>query len=177
MQVGKKTTTAGLGPAQLAEILGEAMDVDCDGEAALDQKKADFLRLRLDGGLVSKSNGTGPLSAGRPELCEKVLPLEGGTIGHILLDGRAPLGAVGIVKDYGRKLSGRRDREVEHAAGVAIYYAAIASALAFHGKRITRWSFLALAEALRALMKRQWMAPELLPLFSRAEKLCRKKAR
>ena len=175
IQVDKKTTTTGSGPEQLAELLGEAMDVEGEDKATIDQKKADFLRLRLDAALPPAPSDADRLSIVWTQVHKKLFPLEGRAIGDVLLDEQAPLEVVQAIKDYGKKLSDCRDRQVEHNVGIAIYYAAIGSALVYRDQRITSWSYAILAEAFDMLRNKRWMDPKLSRLYSRARKICKKK--
>ncbi|KPL20813.1 MAG: hypothetical protein AMJ75_11170 [Phycisphaerae bacterium SM1_79] len=65
--------------------------------------------------------------------------------------------------------------EPEHAVAVAIYYAAIASALVFHDVKVTTHSYESLEASFTRLINKPWMSAELNSLFIRALKLCRKK--
>ena len=53
---------------------------------------------------------------------------------------------------------------------VAVYYAALASAVAHHGRRITRFPWGQLAEAFGGLSRRPWVHPELSVLFRTAQR-------
>ena len=79
------------------------------------------------------------------------------------------------IKDHAKKVASPKGSDVDHAVGTTIYYAAIASALAFHGQKITTHSFLKLDRSFAALAHKTWITPELAGLFSEACKRCQAK--
>lgn len=173
----KESTTSGAAPGQLTELLRKGMDVDGEDAASIDQRKADFLRFRLCGALRPKSGQAEARSAFLAHARRTLLPLEGRSLGEVLLDERAALDGIKAIKDYGKKLSACKDREVQHDAAIAIYHAAIANALVFRGKRISTFSYPHLAGAFTTLKDKPWMDPKLARLFAKAARICRKRRR
>ena len=170
----KKTTTFGRDPGGIARLLGIGAEADQGGESP-EEAKADLLRARLSGTLPLETAVVEDLPAIAGRLCEDLFPLRGKPLGDALLDKETSLAVLERIKDYGKKLAGRKDRETEHAVGIAIYFAAIASALLFHDKRITSYGHQALTEAFGTLIEKRWVAPELVRHFSKARKLCARK--
>ena len=76
------------------------------------------------------------------------------------------------VKDYGKKLSRSSKSEAEHVTANTIYYAAIAGALFFHKKRITKFSYKDLGHSFSLIGKQKWIPEDLRELFKKASKYC-----
>ena len=76
------------------------------------------------------------------------------------------------VKDYGKKLSDKAESKVQYHAANTVYYAAIASALVFHDKKITKYSYRDLDKYFCRLDKEKWIPEALRSLFSRAAEYC-----
>ena len=170
-QVGKNKTTTGFKAEQLVQLLDIGAD-DNGGEADLDRARADLLRLRLAGTLPVKTEMAQALPAIVTRLCKELLPLEGRSLGEVLLDRHTPLDVLETIKDFGKKASARKDRKVEHDVAIAIYYAALAAAVLFHDKKITKWSYSHLAKAFDSLITKTWMADELAALLRKAKEAC-----
>jgi len=87
--------------------------------------------------------------------------LAGKTLVEVLLDPRADLGLLRAVKECCKRLSLSLDSRAEAAIATTLYYAAMASALVYHDKKITRHSEDTLDEAFGSLIEKPWMASEL----------------
>ena len=172
-----KSPTSGASPERLAELLGKSLDVDGEEEGSMEQRKADYLRFRLEGALPLQAADAEALSRLLTQACRELLPLEGRTLGSAILDEELPLDAAKAVKEYGKKLASRKDREVQHDVAVAVYYAAVANALLFRDTRITSFPYHDLAGAFAGLREKRWMDPRLARLFAKAERACRKKVK
>ena len=105
------------------------------------------------------------------------LPLGGRAVGEALLDERTELAELVEIKEHGKAMSVSGETEIERDAGLAIYYAAIASALLYHGTRITAYSYAALVDAFGRLIDKRWMDPKLARHLAKARKKCKRKAR
>jgi hypothetical protein len=95
---------------------------------------------------------------------------------QLLLNSKTDLAVIRTLKDYAKALSRRGAHESEHAAAVIVYYAAIGSALVFHGEKITRHSYETLHEAFSQLAGKDWSPTEVKELFRKGEKVCRQRA-
>jgi len=171
-----KATTFGANPEGLAELLGLGVAADDPGAEQPDRAKADLLRARLAGTMPLDVDVVDALPAILGRLCRQLLPLEGRPLGEVLLSPQTDRATIETIKDYGKGLAGRQDGEVEHSVAVVIYFAAIASALLFHDRKISSYSYRALAESFDALVHMPWMAPEIARHLAQARQLCRKKA-
>jgi len=95
----------------------------------------------------------------------------------VLLDPASTLTAIRNIRRYAKDRAARTDDEAEHTVMTTIYFAAIANRLAFHGQRITTYSYESLVSSLGKLRGKSWMSPELRELFGKAETVCREKTR
>ena len=172
----KRPTTFGLSPNRLAGLWNIGSDTEeAEKFADPESKKTELLRDLLAGILQTHS----PKAQSRPKeqkLRKSVihsvtdLPIEkllhNPETGIILLRG---------IKDYGKKLSGKAKSKVEYQAANTLYYAAIASALVFHDRRITKFSYKDLEVYFRRLDQENWIPEALRKLFARACEYCRMK--
>ena len=172
----KEPSTYGLSPEGLAKILGVGVDAEkLDPEERAIRSKAELLEAMLSGMLPPDSATADALPAIVGRLCREVLPLEGRTLGEVLLDSTAKLEVIKKIKDHGKRLAARKRDETEHAASVAIYFGAIASALLFHDAKITQHSYKNLASSFGMLIDKPWVPSDLARHLSKARKACEKR--
>jgi hypothetical protein len=172
----ERDSTQGLSPHQLARLLALGAKAPAPRDASPDHRTpAQVLDGMLGHRLTLDEVGPESLPAvlGRP--CEELLFDLGRTLGEVLLDPGAEAAAVGLLKDYGKALARRREPGASHAAATALYYAAIAAALAARGEKITQHSYGKLEGAFAKLAAKPWMPPALKALFDRAGALCQER--
>ncbi|MBN1359883.1 MAG: hypothetical protein JW993_04795 [Sedimentisphaerales bacterium] len=99
------------------------------------------------------------------------------TLREVLLDRRSGLNMVSDVRRHAKQQTTRTDDEVKHAVMTTIYFAAIASALVFHGRRISTYSPESLRCSFAKLCRKTWMPAELVELFEKADEACRGEVR
>jgi len=170
-----KDTTFGIKPEGLAGLLGIAMAGKSKAET--DRVAGELLRARLAGTLPLDTAVVDALPAIIGRLNKELVPLSGRPLGEVLADPNTDPKTIKMIKDFGKKLASRKDSDADHAAGVVIYYAAIASALLFRDEKITQHSFASLACSFDLLLNKPWMPTELSRHFSKARKLCKKEAK
>jgi hypothetical protein len=157
-------------------LLGVGVGKDVPQDAAsVDRAAGELLCARLEGTLPLNTAVVDAFPAILGKLQKALLPLEGKPLGKVLFDVNTELDIIKSIKDYGKKLAARRDSEADHSAATAIYFAAIASALLFHGERITSYSYEHLRESFNELIEGTWIPQELSRHFSKARKMCEKK--
>ena len=166
-----KTTTFGQTPEGLARLL--EIGVEADGGVSPDDARERLLSARL-AGPVPGGAAFRDLQAALDRLGQHVCSLQGKTLSDALLDGNTDLPALKAIKDYAKKLASTEDDEVEHTVAIAIYFAAISSALLFHDAKITSYSYDSLADALRRLVGKPW-SDQLRHHFAQARQLCKKR--
>ncbi len=169
----REDTTFGLTPERLSRILAMGLK-NGDGQDDAEVNRAPVQALQ---GMLSRKV---TLDAAEPESlpailnrpCDELSAITGRTISELLLDSETDLAVIKTLKDYGKELVRRGAPEARVSAATAIYYAAIASALVFHGHKITRHSYPRLREAYVKLEQEPWMSHELKDLFRRARAVC-----
>ena len=93
-------------------------------------------------------------------------------LSQLLMNAQTDLAILRTLKDYAKALSRCGAQGPEHTAAIVVYYAAIASALVFHGKRITRHSYETLRGAFSQLAEKNWLPREVKELFRRGREAC-----
>ena len=104
--------------------------------------------------------------------CHGLSDVAGQALAQLLMNPQTDLVIVRTLKDYAKALSRCGAQAPEHTAAIVVYYAAIASALVFHGKRITRHSYETLRVAFSQLAEKNWLPRELKMLFRSGREAC-----
>jgi len=173
----KEPSSFDLSPEKLAQLWSVGSDIDQgDGAVSHEQRKAELLRdwlattLPLDQTAVKSRPGIGS------HVREHLMPFAGDSIDSLLRDPQTAVLTFKKIKGSSKKVVEAAESEVEHDAAVVIYYAAIASALVFHGRRITTFSYADLADSFSTLLEDNWLTPNLVRLLKKAHRLCQQKA-
>jgi hypothetical protein len=98
--------------------------------------------------------------------------LAGKSLGEVLLDPKSDIGLLQAIKDYSKELSCSLVSEAETTVAITVYYAALASSLLHHNKKISQYSYETLSQSFALLTEKKWMAPQLVRLFTRASDVC-----
>jgi hypothetical protein len=172
--VTKESTTFGLNPEKMAKLFRIGADEDdCEKEISAEQKKAEVLLDRLAEPLLLDPSVVRLLPV-IPSLLSNALDLcNGEPIGDLLQDPEVEISVLKKIKSYNNKLSKRSKSEAERDTAIVLYYGAIASALVFHNKKISKFSNKNLEAAFSSLIGKPWVTPGLVTLFSRARQMCR----
>jgi hypothetical protein len=174
----KETTSFGLEPEQVQRLFNIGRDTKKhDKEKSSNQGKADILHLRLSQSLPLDKSQIDVLPAILGNLCHTIGLLAGETILSLLQNPSTDISLIERIKQYGKDLSNRAESKAENEVATAIYYAAIAHALAFHDLRITRFSYKRLETSFSRLVKEKWISKDLSVLFKIASKCCKEKAK
>jgi len=174
----KDSTTFGLEPEQVQRLFSIGRDVkEPDRIAGAAHQKAEMLRRRLSETLPLDKSQVEMLPAVLGDLCHAIGLLAGETIISLVKNPSTDMSLIERIKRYGKELSARAESEAEHEVATAIYYAAIANALAFHDLRITKFSYKRLEMAFSRLVKEKWIPNELCVLFKVAGKYCKQKTK
>ena len=174
----KEPTTFGLSPEKLARLLNIGSDTD-GTESALgpEERKAELLHdwlaatLPLDAVLVES------LPDILQRLCRQLQPHIGERFGKVLKDPKTDILVIKKIKDYSKKLVLSAKSEAEHDAATVIYFAAIASALLFHNRKMTKFSYKTLEESFSRLANTTWVTGDIAELLRKACVVCRQKSR
>jgi len=172
----RDSTTFGLKPDKLAQLwdMGSKENQDSIDENQ-DQVKAELLRDRLAQKIPLEQVVARILPKALAQVCEEIQPFSGNSYGILLNDPGTDITILKKIKDNYKKLAQHVDGDAEYDVTAAIYHAAIASALVYHGKRITSFSYAHLVEKYTALMEQPWLTHELRELFQKAEDICTQK--
>jgi len=172
------TSTFALTPGQLAKLMalgtdGRAPREDLDA----DNQMAGLLRDRLADPLRFEREAINALPPALADVCRELTALANRPLGEVLLDPGTDLRVLEAVKEYGKRLAASQKDGREHAAALAIYYAAIAAALVFHRRRITRHTCGSLDRAFGLLVGKAWTPQDLAALFAKAREVCQNATR
>jgi hypothetical protein len=172
----KKTTTFGLGADKLAKILNACSeDQSNDTDIPEDQKKAELLQDRLSETLMSGSLKNSHLRKELNHLCTMAGIAYSEPIRNILINSNSDIELIQKIKRHGKRLSQTTSSEIEHETANVIYYAAIASALVVHEKKITQFSYKDMEKAFSVFIETGWISNDLKELFEKAIEYCHKK--
>jgi hypothetical protein len=169
-------STHGLRLDQLAGLLSLGLEdpdpADAEGH---DERMAGLLREQLSCVLPRSMLLFDALVMMMARLGCDVRSLAGRSLLEVLRNPQSDLGLLQAIKDCSKKLSFSLDSKTEAALATTIYYAALASALVYHDRRITQYSYEALDQSFATFAAKKWIGLELAELFSRARSVCGEK--
>ena len=172
----KEPTTFGLSMKKVVKLLNIGSDVSST-PAEIDQQKADLLSDRLSDTLPLYYSTNQKPSTKLKRLGKTIAALSGEPIGKLLEDSKTDISIIRMTKDYGRKLSTNYKSEAEHHTANTIYYAAIAHALVYHDRKITKYSNEDLQKSFCQLSKEGWIPKNLRDLFTKASEYSKERAK
>jgi len=169
-------STYGLKLEQLANLFSVAAEdeshmIDFHNEKGA----AGLLRNRLASTLPKDSILLNSILTMLDQPDSNIQSLAGKSLLEVLMNPKSEAGLLQAIKDYSKNLSCSSTCEAEMAAATIIYYAALASLLIFHEKKVTQYSYEALDESFALLMEKKWITEELVELFSSARRICESK--
>lgn len=174
----KRSSTFGLSSENLARILKLGTDnLRAIKQTEQDQRKSKLLRDWLSVSLPLDAVIIESLPSILARVCRQFQPLASKSFGNLLQDPEVNIEVIKKIKDYSKELVKTAKSDDEHEAAAAVYYAAIANALVFHDKRITKLSYESLEETFSSLIESKWLNPELTILFKKAHRLSKKKVK
>ena len=100
--------------------------------------------------------------------------LSAGAIEEALLDPASDMAVIERIKSYAKKTAKIAVSSIEKEAATVLYYAAIASALVFHNKWITKHSKIKLKQSFIKLSSMDWVNKKIAGLLNNAVKVCDK---
>ena len=168
------TTTYGLNPGKVAEILNIANDTDSNS-VDIKQNKSDLIIEKLNEAVpIYFALDQNPKHRLR-RLRHTIAVLSGEPIGKLLDNPKTDVKLTRMIKEHARKLSSHAESELEHHISNTIYYAAIAHALIFHNVKITNYSYESLLKSYEQLSKEIWIPKNILDLFIKVAEYCKTK--
>jgi len=106
------------------------------------------------------------------KLSSRLRSLAGQPIGELLQNPGTNIVTIKKIKQHAKDLGTSSTSEAESDVLMAVYYAAIASALTFHSEKITQHSYKNLESFFNSFTRKEWMLGELIDLFNEAQKHC-----
>lgn len=171
--MAKKTKISSLPPEKLGHLLNLCSEKDqADKGIDQNQKMSEALEDLLASTLPSSIYDSTSVKDELSHLCNISGLAHGDSIRNILLNPQTDIALIQKIKDYAKNLSKKGVSEVEKDTASTVYYAAIASALVYHDKRITKFSVENLQQTFSDLSKRNWVPSDLKKLFKEAEQYC-----
>lgn len=138
-----------------------------------DDRKAELLWDLLAGILPIRISNTKAHSKEPENLQSTISSLLEEPIGQLLNNPNTDLISLRKVKNYAKRLSKNTESKNEHQVANIVYYAAVACALVFHHKRITKFSYSNLEKYFHRLGQEKWIPKYIQNLFARAYDYCR----
>lgn len=168
-----ESTTFGLSHRQLAGLWNMGQDSGEDHVDRTDeQTKAELLADLLAGSLPPTPGVTDMLPSTLNQVCEGIMPFVGNTFKHLLLSPETDLVVIEAIKDHHKSKAEAAPSDLDREVATVVYYAAIASALVFHGCLITKFSYEDLQRSFSQLLGETRTIPELADFFARARDIC-----
>ncbi len=170
-----KSKTYGLSPGKLAELLNIGSQEKTQNIGKGDVRAMKLKEMLWQVSELNTSSGKGP--AVIPEgLGFAIGLLAGEPVEDVILTPKSSLAELRKVKDHYNRMSEEATEKSDRDPAIVIYYAAIASGLIYHHKKISNFPFASLEKAFVSLAKKGWITPELTGLFNSAINICRKRS-
>ena len=171
--MSERSKTFGLSPEKMAELLRMGTEEYEHAKTSAEQKKAELLVDRL-AELLPLDSAVMKLLPDISSLLTGVMGECGGkSIGDLLQNPEVEISVLRKIKNYNNDLSKCAKSKIDRDIAVVLYYGSVASALVFHNKRISRFSYKNLERSFSSLMGKSWMTVDLVRLFSKALEICR----
>ena len=168
-----RKTTFGLRLGQLADLFAVAVT---NQESSKAECAEENLTKMLHDELNEVMPGSSLLFPAVSEISENrqdsMTTLAGKSLQQVLFSPDSGIDQLQLIKEAGKHLTIMSVSEAERAVANTIYHAAIARCLVLHNKKITKHSYEKLDESFGLLTEKDWMAGELVTLFSDARRIC-----
>lgn len=158
----------------MKDCVGESLSSDKGDQ---DKQKTQLLHDLLEEVLPANPAMLESLPIIIKHMYRELLPLAGESLGSFLRSPETDVSMLEKIKEYGKRMVGSAESEIEQEAVGTIYYAAIAGALVYHDKKITRYTYIELERYFSSLIENKWILPEIIRLFTKAREICNKKIR
>ncbi len=172
----KHISLYGKGPERLLGLLQDSLledsDLRLDRESSDESMKA-LLIHHLQMAVAMRNQEKSSTSSILNHANREVSATRGFTVGRFLLDPKTNIAVLNDLKDNAKRLAFEGDTEATREVGMALYYGAIASGLAYHCKLISSYSMDQIDTQLKKMQSKSWVIPELQQLFSKACNVCR----
>jgi len=159
-------------PGQLADMLGVALETGEADSSNPTEMTAKLLRNKLDGPLPPDPEATIQSSSVLDNIYDKLAPQSQLSLGEALTDPKTDLSTILQIKNDAKQTAAQDCPKAQRGVSVTLYYAAIASALLFHDRKITSYSYDAIAIAIAKLLDKPWIPPVLTGHLQAARRIC-----
>ena len=105
-------------------------------------------------------------------ISDELAALSGPTLGDYLTNPKTSSVVLRQIKDYAKGKGASTSNPLEEKAIRAIYHAAIAAGLVFHGIKISGHSYQTLGDTFTILGRENWIPVSLRKLFRKAREIC-----
>ena len=168
-----RKTTFGLRLGQLADLFAVAVKDQASSEAeCAEENLPQMLRDELAEVMPGSSLLFPAVSEISTSRQSDVALLVGQSLRQLLFGPEAKIGQLQLVREASKRLTETLATGAQRAVANTIYHAAIARCLNLHNKKITKHSYEKLDESFALLIEKDWMAAELVELFSDARRVC-----
>jgi len=137
-----------------------------------DEQKTDMLYDILSSRLPVDSSVVDSLPGVVKDLWPSLNSIAGDTIGDLLQNPHTEISFIKRIKRHAKESGTAAKSEAQTDVYLVVYYAAIASALLFHGKRITQHPYKDLQEFFLSFSQEAWILEEIKDLFRKAHIHC-----
>ena len=169
----EKQTTFGLGPEEVANLFMRCSDVGQSKEPVdEDEVKAMLLNDWLSESIPQRQPPCQELPARQPDLTHTMGALTGQPLRTLIEDKSTGTGLLTGIKVHAKELYASAESESQRHVANTIYYAAIASALVLHNRKITSYSYADMAKSFGILSRETWIPNGLRRLFRQACERC-----
>ena len=168
-----KKTTFGLRLGQLADLFAVAVknqepsEVESAEENLPRMLRDELAEIMPGGSLLFPA--VSEISTSRQS---DVTLLVGQSLQQLFFGPEATIDQLQLIREVAKHLTGTLVSGTRRAVANTIYHAAIARCLTLYNKKITKHSYEKLDESFALLMEKDWMAAELVELFSDARRVC-----
>jgi len=171
-----ESISAGLSSDQLARLWNIGSDGGQEHRRAdTDQQRHELLLDHLAGSLPPDQALIELLPKVLGQLCQQLRPFAGESLRTLLLDPKVDVLVLERIKDHAKERGIIAKSEVEREVALALYFAAIAAAILYHGTKISQHPWRDLEPSLKALSRQAWIPSDLLGLFTTAASYCKNK--
>ena len=166
----EESKTSNLNAEKLGNLLRLYMDNNEEDQRNCDDDKKALLGDLLSDALPLDQETIKTLPSILRILYEEMPPLVGQPLGKLLLSPETKLEHLIAIKEHAKKMMSTADTDAKYETRAVIYYAAIASALVFHDRKITTHSNQDVKNSLSAFIERDWIKADLSQLLNKAQK-------
>jgi len=159
--------------SQKSRLFGLGLESSpCDGSTDTNDQKRDLLYDILSSRLPVEPSVVDSLPRVVKDLCPSLNSVAGDTIGDLLGNPQTEISTIKRIKWYAKESGTSTESETQTDVYLVVYYAAIASALLFHGKKITQHPYEDLQEFFLSFSQEAWVLEEIKDLFRKAQMHC-----